>query len=120
MSGKRTVLLDFDGVIHSYTSGWQGISRVVDPPVPGVKKAIEKLRKNYRVVICSSRCRDERGKDAVKEYLNKYGIVVDDIVYTKIPAFVQIDDRALTFEGKWDNNFLNKIKKFKPWTKSHK
>ena len=40
--GKRPVIcIDFDGVLHSYTSGWQGMSKASDPPVDG---AIEWLK----------------------------------------------------------------------------
>lgn len=36
---KPTVVFDFDGVIHSYTSGWKGATEIPDPPVPGVREA---------------------------------------------------------------------------------
>lgn len=36
---KQTVVFDFDGVIHSYTSGWKGETIIPDPPVPGIKEA---------------------------------------------------------------------------------
>lgn len=39
---KQTVVFDFDGVIHSYTSGWKGATVIPDPPVPGIKEAIKK------------------------------------------------------------------------------
>ena len=35
MPFKPTIILDFDGVIHSYTSGWQGADVIGDPPWRG-------------------------------------------------------------------------------------
>ena len=32
---KPIVVLDFDGVIHSYKSGWKGADVIPDEPVPG-------------------------------------------------------------------------------------
>jgi hypothetical protein len=32
---KPILCLDFDGVLHSYTSGWKGAAVIPDPPVPG-------------------------------------------------------------------------------------
>ncbi len=34
---KGTVVFDFDGVIHSYTSGWQGEGVANDPITPGIQ-----------------------------------------------------------------------------------
>lgn len=114
MEFKNTVLFDFDGVIHSYISGWKGDNIIPDKPVEGIKEAIDEIRKKYHVVIFSSRCNTEQGKTAVENYLKKHNIVVDDIVDTKPPAIVMIDDRAITFDGKADT-LLEKIENFKTW-----
>lgn len=114
---KQTVIFDFDGVIHSYSSRWQGITIIPDPPVPGIKEAINEIRKHYRVVIVSSRCYKEGGIEAIKTWLNKYKIEVDDITDEKPPAVVIVDDRAITFDG-CSEGLLEKIKNFKPWHKT--
>ena len=41
MKYQPNVVLDFDGVIHSYVSGWQGVDVVPDPPVPLIDEEIE-------------------------------------------------------------------------------
>ncbi len=112
----RTVVLDFDGVIHSYTSGWKGVTVIPDPPVAGIKEAIVDIRKLYKVVVVSTRCFQEGGLEAVKEWLAKYDITVDEVLAHKPPAIVYVDDRALTFDGN-AKELLHKIKTFRTWQK---
>lgn len=114
---KKTVVFDFDGVIHSYTSGWQNEYTIPDPPVDGIKEAIAEIRKaGYVVVVVSTRCAYANGKLAIMNWLEKYGIKVDGIVEHKPPAVVYIDDRAICFDGD-SKSLLSKIDKFKPWNK---
>lgn len=114
---KATVVFDFDGVIHSYTSGWYGPSVILDPPVPGIKEAIAEIRAaGYEVVVVSTRCAVIDGLYAIKDYLDKYGIEVDNIQMEKPPATVYIDDRAICFDGN-TTTLLSKIQNFKPWNK---
>lgn len=112
---KPTVVFDFDGVIHSYISGWMGIDVIQDKPVEGIKDAIKKVRSmGYKVVVVSTRCADEKGKEAVIRYLYENGIVVDRVMTEKPPAICYIDDRAICFDG--DAAALpQKIKNFKNW-----
>lgn len=111
---KKTVVFDFDGVIHSYTSGWIGDTAIPDPPFPGIREAIVDIRKKYRVVVVSTRCASEEGKAAIKEWLAKYDIVVDDITKEKPPAVVYIDDRAICFDGHADL-LAARIEAFQPF-----
>ncbi|CUH95829.1 hypothetical protein P22_1914 [Propionispora sp. 2/2-37] len=111
---KKTVVLDFDGVIHSYTSKWKGTTVIPDPPVEGIKEAIQSIRKQYRVVVVSTRCFQEGGVEAVKAWLARHAIAVDDVVAHKPPATVYVDDRAINFDGD-ASTLLDKIKAFKTW-----
>lgn len=112
---KQTVVFDFDGVIHSYTSGWKGADTIPDPPVLGIQEAINAIRASgYEVVVVSTRCSTTDGIIAVSAWLNRYGITVDRIMKEKPPAIVYIDDRAICFDGNADN-LLTKIRSFKPW-----
>jgi len=113
---KKTIVFDFDGVIHSYKSGWQGIDNIPDEPVDGIKNVIDELRnKDYEVVIVSTRSADTKGRIAMEKWLGKYNIEVDRISDVKPPAIVYIDDRAITFDGN-TNGLVEKICKFKAWT----
>ena len=116
---KETICFDFDGVIHSYVSGWKGIDIIPNTIVPGIDGAIKLLRSEYRIVVHSTRCNEEKGLKAIKDYLDKNNIVVDDIVDRKPRAILYVDDRAFRFEGDISqlllavkhnkNNWINEI-----------
>lgn len=112
---KRTIVFDFDGVIHSYTSGWKGTDVIPDKPTEGIKEVIDNLRnKGYEVVIVSTRCVEEKGIEAIKLYLSTNNIEVDDIMAHKPPALVYVDDRAINFNGD-TSNLVEDICNFKSW-----
>ena len=112
--------LDFDGVIHSYTSGWKGVDVITDPPVPGAQAAIERyLAAGFTVVIYSSRSKDPKGILAMREWMEHYFTpeVTERLTFAheKPAAFLTIDDRAICFKGQWPS--VDEIKLFKPWYK---
>jgi hypothetical protein len=121
---KPILCLDFDGVIHSYTSGWKGARNIPDPPMPGaIDFIVEALLEGWDVVIHSSRARHFGGITAMRDWLRKHagnewdtmGVAVADVRFVrwKPPAVVTIDDRAIRFEGMWPN--AKALRMFKPW-----
>jgi hypothetical protein len=119
---KQILCLDFDGVIHSYTSGWKGADIIPDPPVPGAMDFIREALKYFRVAIFSSRSNQPGGLDAMKDYIavNSELGFRDPIEGLEWPlekpaAFVTIDDRAITFDGTWPS--IDALRNFKPWNK---
>lgn len=113
---KKTVIFDFDGVIHSYTSGWKGIDVIPDEPVSGIREVIDDLRNEhgYEVVVVSTRCAETCGIVAIHEWLHKHGIVVDRVQAEKPPALVVVDDRCICFDGT-THGLVEKIKIFRPY-----
>ncbi len=112
---KPTVVFDFDGVIHSYKSGWRGAGVIPDPVVPGVVDAIDHLRAHgYKVVVVSTRCASIEGMEAVKDYLAENLIAVDDVLAEKPPALCYVDDRAICFRGN-AGKLVKQIETFKTW-----
>lgn len=114
---KRTVVFDFDGVIHSYKSGWNGPAVIPDPPVDGIGDALKEIHDaGYEVVIVSTRCAYVSGKKAIEEWLDEYDMskFVDRVCKEKPPAIVYIDDRAICFDGHAEN-LLRRIDMFRPW-----
>ena len=116
---KKTVVFDFDGVVHSYTSGWKGTNVIPDPPVDGIEKALKDIHDaGYEVVIVSTRCSSILGRMAIENWLDMYGLTtfVDKVCKEKPPAICYIDDRAICFDGN-SSSLLQKIENFKPWYK---
>lgn len=54
---KKILAVDFDGVIHSYTSGWQGPRVIPDPPVEGAIQFLIEALNYFDVQVYSSRSR---------------------------------------------------------------
>src|SRR5271163_3111820 len=71
MTGKQILCLDFDGVIHSYTSGWKGADVISDPPVPGAIAFMLSALIYFKVVIFSSRSHQRGGTDAMRRWLKE-------------------------------------------------
>lgn len=116
----RTVVFDFDGVIHSYTSGWHGEDAIPDPPVPGIREALKEIHDaGYEVVVVSTRCATIKGHGAIEAWLYDNGLreYIDKVCKEKPPAVAYIDDRAICFDGH-PETLLKKIQNFQPWYKT--
>jgi hypothetical protein len=132
MKHKSIITLDFDGVVHSYTSGWKGPRTIPDDPVPGaIGYMLHMLAEGWDVCIHSSRSGAWFGRRAMRSWLRKHahgcwyespvGPGLEDVRFPlhKPPAIITIDDRALTFDGDWQNPAYKPIgiRAFKPWNK---
>lgn len=125
--GKPILALDFDGVIHSYTTPWRGAEHIPDPIVPGAIEFMLAALPHFDVVIYSSRSHQTGGIAAMQSYLRREagqawyetpaGPGLEDVrfVTEKPPAKITIDDRALTFNGTWPS--IEALKAFQPWNK---
>jgi len=112
---KKTVAIDFDGVIHSYKQGWTG-PVPEDPPVDGALDFIHFLeKKGYEVVIFSSRAKTKEGVEGTEKWLSEHGFPKLDVRHEKPEALLYIDDRGFRFTGVWDDlkEFINSG--FKSW-----
>jgi hypothetical protein len=117
---KKTLVVDFDGVLHSYTSGWKGPTVIPDPPVQGALGFLARAVERFDVAVLSSRSREPGGIDAMKRWLADHGLEPDVLAKlrfprTKPPAHVYLDDRGWRFEGTFPS--LDAIDAFEPWHK---
>jgi len=132
---RPLLTIDFDGVLNSYKSGWEGVDVINDPPnenainfllavLPAYNAETGQITddKGLSVAIFSSRCRDESGVMAIKRWLKRWGLpdyYIDHGILrftaVKEAGFLHIDDRAWTFRGEFPS--LEDVKSFKPWWK---
>lgn len=116
-----TVVFDFEGVIHSYKSGWQGVENIPDPPVDGIREAMQEiLDAGYELVIVSTRSATVGGQQAIIDWCSKWGIPYSRISAEKPPALAYVDDRSITFSPETLPNLPHTIKNFKPWWEDQK
>lgn len=131
---KPILCLDFDGVIHAYDSGWQGATVIRDHVTPGFFEWLDRAAQRFRIVIYSSRSKEPGATDAMalwlaaerKRWRDAGGVspitdgtpVALEFAHEKPPAFLTIDDRALTFSGRWSDFDPDQLLQFTPWNKT--
>jgi hypothetical protein len=116
--GLPILCLDFDGVIHDYKHGWKG-GEIYGEMTHGFIEWAEQAQKYFRLVIYSSRSKDEGGTERMKAWMKTRGWDTDRIRFEfsaeKPPAFLTIDDRAICFKGNWLLLDPARLREFKPW-----
>ena len=143
-SYRDAIAIDFDGVLHSYVSGWKGVSVIADHPVPGAIGWLIGIAmySPYDIIIHSCRCREQEGIEAIENWIydqvktqlnhssqyayeEGYQEMEDDLVSVcasivcsaekSTKAFIFIDDRGWKFNGTFPS--LTELDHFKPWYK---
>lgn len=102
---KRTLAIDFDGVIHKYSLGFQGRTNAYDGPMEGAVEGLKILYNDgYILKIMSS-----RPKEVIYDWLEEYGItdLITEVTNDKIAAAMYIDDRGYYFRD-WETT-VNEI-----------
>lgn len=110
MTMKPIICLDFDGIFNEY-SGYDGDN--IGQPRPGIELFLKKLNTRYRVWICSV-----RRYSKIQVWLEQHNLLqyVEFVTSYKPKAVAYVDDRAIRFNGDFDETF-KEIRKFKPYWK---
>ncbi len=116
---RRTLAIDFDGVLHSYASGWQGASVIADPPVEGAIDFLTAAVERFDLAIYSVRSAYPGAVDAMRAWLRRHGLperVLERLRFpvAKPPAELYIDDRAFRFDGTFPS--FDELAQLAPWT----
>ncbi|HDY86677.1 MAG TPA: hypothetical protein ENH82_01005 [bacterium] len=104
----KIAIIDFDGTLCKFEFPKVG------PPEPGVKRAIERLKeKGYTIKIHSCRTAEYWGDanerrihiELILKFLADNDIPYDELIVDmdKPIADVYIDDRAIRYNGNWEN-----------------
>lgn len=118
----KQICLDFDGVIHSYTSRWVGPTHIPDPPVEGAIQFIHNCMDNgLGVMIYSTRNSSPGAIQSMLDWLNIHGLKYHYREKIQFPtdkpimASLFIDDRGFQFNGVWPS--VQYMKEFQPYYK---
>lgn len=96
---QRALCLDFDGVLHQYSSGWQGDDTVADGPMDGAVEACHALAEaGWKLYVLSSRT----NLHPIAAWLAEHGFPPMTLTRRKPIAVCYVDDRAVRYEGNWD------------------
>lgn len=119
--------MDFDGVLHSYSSPWVNAETIPDAPVPGAIDFLIEAQRFFNVAIYSSRSGQSGGIAAMQTWLRQAALeqyddeVTDTLMQNiewptqKPPAFLTLDDRVMQFDGVWPT--MPALLNFQPWNR---
>ena len=99
---RPTLAIDFDGVIHCYSQGWQD-GKVYDGPMPGAIKALWELyQRGYDIVVHTCRTNSDDIHALIEGwyaemYPDNPGCFPFRVTNVKPPAIAYIDDRGVRF-----------------------
>ncbi len=116
---RPLVSVDFDGVLHSYASGWEGAATIPDPPVPGAIAWLVAVDERFDLAITSVRNAHPGGPAAMRAWLRAHGLperVLSRIAFPAsgvADAAVHLDDRAYRFEGRFPS--FDELGALRPW-----
>lgn len=123
MKKNRTICIDFDGVIHDYSDGFQG-KDVFGEMIPNANNGTQVLHeKGWTVIIFTTRPKTKKLEEWLKEhkvyydYINENPDQPEDSKTGKLIADIYLDDRGICFRGRWDQWLIQDIATFKPWQK---
>ena len=116
----KTICIDFDGVLHDYSKGWQGVD-VFSSAIDGASEGTHTLKEaGWTIIVFTTR----NDTPALRKWLADNDIAFDYINYNpnqpvgsekgKLIADVYLDDRALCFRGDWGVT-PNRVISFCPW-----
>ena len=111
-NAQKTLMIDLDGVLNNYTKYDENYIPNIKQ---GAKEFLEKLSEKYELVLFTTRNSKLAENWLKKENIDRY---FKEITNIKKPAFIYLDDRALNFNGNF-NQTLNDIEQFEVyWKKS--
>lgn len=102
--------IDFDGVVHKCSKGYYD-GTIYDDPVDGAYEALERISKDYTIIMYTAKAKPDRGlvngktgTELVWEWLQKHDMAkfVSKVTAEKPRAVCYIDDKAIEFDN-WDN-----------------
>jgi hypothetical protein len=114
---KRTVAIDFDGVLAHYDGNYRE-GQLGEPHPAAIKTIQDYIAADMDVVIHTTRARTQRGVSLILAWLVKHGITKMDLTRMAISsikpvAYVYIDDRAIQFNGTFPT--AQQIREYKTW-----
>ncbi len=109
MKNKKTILIDFDGVLNEYKGDFD--NNFLPEIKKGAREFIINLSKEYEVKLFTARNKILTCKWLIENGIDNY---ISDITNVKEPAWLYVDDRCLKFEGDF-SHLNNQINEFKTW-----